>query len=103
MKQTHWLIRFGNQLIGLPLAVVVVIFALSNRHAVTLTFWPLPGDVTMPVYLLALIILVLGFVAGGIVSWLSAGRQRRRVREAETKARSLGRELAMIEKDQEQA
>lgn len=100
MKNRSWLNRFGSKLIGLPVAIIIVVFAVSNRQAVTLTFWPLPGDVTMPVYLLSGMVLLVGFALGGIISWIGGGQQRQRVRAAETKARSLGRELALIDTDQ---
>jgi putative membrane protein len=67
--------RFLAWLIGLPLAAVVVAFAVANRAPVVLVPWPLPFEIEMPVYLLALGAALGGFLLGVLVGRLS-GRGR---------------------------
>ena len=74
MTLSTWIMRFGAKFIGLPVAVAMVLFAVSNRHLVDIALWPLSGGVAMPVYLVTLLALLLGFIAGALAMWLSAGQ-----------------------------
>ncbi|HEY0832997.1 MAG TPA: LapA family protein [Azospirillum sp.] len=85
--------RYLTWIITLPIALAAVLFAISNREAVTLSLWPLPFTVEAPVYLATLIALLVGFVAGGIITWLGQGRNRRRARTQGDRAYHLEREL----------
>ncbi len=83
----------------LPITVAVVLFAVSNRHSVALEFWPLPGSLEVPLYMVGLITMVFGFLVGGIVAWLGAGESRHRARVAERDARTLEVRLADAESE----
>jgi len=78
----------GRLVLGI-IAVVVVIFALANRDPVTLSLWPLPLDLTMPLYIAVLGGLVVGLIAGAVISWLPKLRLRRQARAAERRADAL--------------
>lgn len=69
--------RVLSWLIGLPLAAVVVAFAVANRAPVVVVPWPLPFEIEMPVYLLALGALALGLLIGMVWGW-ARGRYGRR-------------------------
>ena len=43
--------RFLYWIISIPLAVLIAVFAVSNRTAVTLSLWPLPYEVDLPLFL----------------------------------------------------
>lgn len=77
--------RLLSTLIAIPLALLFVVFAISNRDPVTLALWPLNLTLTVPVYLFGLGMLFIGFVAGGLVTWAAGGRQRRRARTLASK------------------
>ena len=83
-------------LIALPLLVLLVLFALSNRAAVTLGLWPTGISLEAPLALVVLGALALGFLAGGVVVRISELRHRRRARQAEAKVRRLEDELAAL-------
>lgn len=66
----------------IPLFLVVIVFAVTNHGMTDLYLWPLLTEpVAFPVYGIALGGLFVGFVLGGLVSWLQTGQTRRRVRE----------------------
>lgn len=67
-------------IVTIPIALVAISFAVSNRELVTVALWPLPGAITAPLYLVVLLPLVLGFLAGGIVAWFAAARTRSTLR-----------------------
>lgn len=69
-------VRFLFWLLFLPFALVVVIFAVSNRAPITVDFWPLPFKQETPLYLLSLGTLAFGFFFGALLTWLSVAKWR---------------------------
>jgi uncharacterized integral membrane protein len=81
-------------LIVVPLAVVIIAFAVANRQTVTVSFDPL--DPSQPAYAMAMWLfvpifaaLILGVIIGGSASWLRHGRWRRAARRLEREASEL--------------
>lgn len=76
--------------VGIPLLLLMVVFALSNREPVPLGLFPLgrlPFDVPLSVVILAA--MGLGFFLGGLRVWFTALRHRRAARRAEEAVRLL--------------
>lgn len=63
MKVMQFLYRF----IGLSLAVIILLFAFSNREMAILSFWPLSSKIEMPVFMIGLGGLIIGFLLGVFV------------------------------------
>ena len=82
---------------------LAVDFAISNRGLVELTLWPLPGSVTVPIFILAFGVFTVSFFAGGFVAWVGAGKTRGRARVAERKVREEEREIADLTRKLEKA
>jgi len=76
----------------LLVALVLALFAVSNRESVALGLWPVPFLVEIPLYVAMLAALSVGFVLGELAAWI-AGRQRRR------DARQRRRRLASLESE----
>ncbi len=74
-------------IVMIPVAAVVVAFAVSNRQPIGLDLWPLPYQIEAPVYLVVLLAMLAGFLVGGFVAWTSSLRRRRRA-VARVKARA---------------
>ncbi|MBI2256308.1 MAG: LapA family protein [Proteobacteria bacterium] len=74
-------------IVTVPIALLVILFALMNRQEVSLSLWPFPWDVTAPLFLFTLGAVVFGFFFGALATWLS-GRTTRQ------KLRATGRALA---------
>ncbi|MDJ0895006.1 MAG: hypothetical protein QNJ92_07675 [Alphaproteobacteria bacterium] len=93
-------VRIAGWLIGIPLAILVVLFALSNRHSITLAMWPLPEDmvISLPVYVVVLLVAVLGFFGGIAVAWFGGVRTWRRARSAERSLRRTESALQQAER-----
>jgi len=89
-------VRFILRLIGLLAIVALAVFAVSNRAPLTLDLWPLPA-VVLPTYLAILVALLIGYLLGGSASWATAGKWRRRAREATRRATALEADLAAEE------
>lgn len=84
-------------LIFVPLALVIIVFSLSNRQAVTIDFWPLPATMSLPVFAIVLAMLAIGVLWGGFAAWLSAGRSRKRAREMTRRAEAAEMEVRLLE------
>ncbi|GAB3448989.1 LapA family protein [Insolitispirillum peregrinum] len=85
--------RILSWLLGLPVALLAIVFAVVNRHAVTVDIWPLPWDVSAPLYLLVLGALAFGVILGSILTWLAGvpvrGKATRESRRANVMAYQL--------------
>jgi uncharacterized integral membrane protein len=80
--------------ITVVVAVLLVIFAVSNRQAVEVTFWPFPVAIASPLSLVVLGAVVLAFLVGQFVAWLGAQRWRHEARAKQRRIGALERELA---------
>ncbi len=77
-------------IIGVPLLVLMVLFALSNREPLRLELFPLgalPFDVPASVAILGA--MAIGFFLGGLRLWFTALHHRRAARRAEDAMRVL--------------
>jgi len=83
--------------VGLPVGLLVAVFAISNRSGVHLELWPLPVEpVVLPAFLVVLLPLALGLVGGMSLSWIAATPVRRKAREQARRIESLERQLGAI-------
>ena len=70
----------------LPIALVILAFAVANRQWVTVGFDPFPGNdiagptIGMPLFLLMFVSGIVGVLAGGVIVWFRQGRHRRQLR-----------------------
>ena len=74
-------------------ALVLILFAVSNRQSVSVELWPLPALVELPLYLVVLGTLLVGFFAGELVAWVRNWRWRREARRSRDRIAALEREL----------
>lgn len=91
--------KFLTALIVLPLGLILVAFAVANRHFVTVSFDPFISNdpalaITLPLFLLLILVAALGVLAGGCAVWFGQRHWRRAARRNEAEARAARRELA---------
>lgn len=75
--------------IAAPFLLLLVLFALSNTAPVSLGLWPTDLSVRLPLSLAILAGMAIAFLAGALLVWSEALRQRARARRAEARARLL--------------
>ncbi len=83
-------------LILVPLAIVIIAFAVANRQLVTVSLDPFSADqpaasLTLPLFALIIVLLILGVVIGGIAAWLRQSKWRRTARRLEREVAELAR------------
>jgi uncharacterized integral membrane protein len=87
-----------------PLAIIFVIFAVANRHPVSVSFDPFGGDApsltaTLPLFLLVLLLIAIGVLVGGVATWFKQGRWRRAARQREAELHALREERDMLKNE----
>jgi uncharacterized integral membrane protein len=91
--------KFVNALVVIPLGLIFVIFAVANRHLVTVSFDPFNSTtpvvaVTLPLFVMIIAVAIIGVAAGGMATWFRQGRWRRAARQHEADARQARAQLA---------
>ena len=76
-----------------PVALVIIAFAIANRHVVELSLDPLPFRFDLPLFVVAFAGIAIGILVGGCAAWWRAGRWRQRARQEHRLASELSREL----------
>jgi uncharacterized integral membrane protein len=74
VKKLRWLITA-------PLALILIVFAVNNRHLVDVSLWPLDFIVRWPLFVFVYIGVIAGFLAGAVVAWASSAQRHRRTRQ----------------------
>ena len=75
-------------------AVALGLFAASNREVVSLTLWPLPFALELPLYLALFAALAAGFAIGVVANWIAGHSGRREARQHRRRIVALERELS---------
>jgi uncharacterized integral membrane protein len=93
--------KFVSTLFAILLALIFVIFAVANRHFVTVSFDPFNSAnpslyVRMPLFVLIILVAILGVLAGGSATWFGQRRWRRAARQHEADARTAKAQLAEL-------
>lgn len=88
-------------LIIVPLALVIIIFAVANRQSVTISFDPFSSTspayaASLPLFVLIFVSLIFGVLIGGTAAWIGQSKWRRTARRLDTDVRALHQELETI-------
>ncbi|MBI5264933.1 MAG: DUF1049 domain-containing protein [Bradyrhizobium sp.] len=91
--------KFFTALIVIPLGLILAVFAVANRHFVTVSFDPFNSSdpslsLSLPLFALLIVVAILGVIAGGSATWFRQRRWRRAARQNEADARAVRSELA---------
>jgi lipopolysaccharide assembly protein A len=87
MRLLYWIAILG-------VAIILAVFAVSNREAASLALWPLPFVVGLPLYLMVFAAVLAGFVVGVLTAWMAGAQRRRELRRCRRRNDALARELA---------
>jgi uncharacterized integral membrane protein len=96
MCDAHRGMKILSRFLFLLFVLIGVLIAVSNTQPVQLALWPLPHQLVMPVYLLVIVVLLLGVLAGLGLGWWGGRHHRRRARHARGEAERLEREVKRL-------
>ena len=91
--------KFFTALVVIPLGIIFIIFAVANRHLVSVSFDPFNSvnpsvAVSMPLFVVIIVVAILGVVAGGMATWFRQRHWRRAARQHEAEVRRSRAEIA---------
>ena len=91
--------KFFTALVVIPLGLIFIVFAVANRHFVTVSFDPFNATdpaiaVSMPLFAVIIAVAILGVAAGGMATWFRQRHWRRASRQHEADARRARAEMA---------
>ena len=72
---------------------ILATFAIHNTSSVVLDLWPAPIILKVPLFVIVLGAILIGFLIGALVMWIADGRTRRRARQKAREARRLSGKL----------
>lgn len=92
-------------IIGLPVAVVLIAFAVANRHFVVVSLDPLSqqdplASLSVPLWTVLFFGLFCGLVVGWSAAWLKQGKWRRAARAAKKDLASARSESSRLRSEQ---
>ncbi len=93
--------KFVTVFVLVPLAIVIVMFAVANREVITVSFDPFDSAnpavaFKLPLFILVFVLVGLGVLVGGIAAWLRQHKWRTRARRAEADVKRLRSELDAV-------
>jgi uncharacterized integral membrane protein len=92
--------KFLSTLVVVLLGLIFIVFAVANRHLVTVSFDPFgAGDQAFslrpePLFVIIIASMIVGVVAGGSATWFRQRHWRRAARQHEADARQARAQLA---------
>lgn len=92
-------------LIFVPLGLLIAVFAVANRQTVVFTLDPLgstdPNSAlafAVPLFVLAIVLVIVGVLIGGIATWLRQGKLRKSARQLDREVRALRAEVGTLQR-----
>ena len=91
--------KFLNILVWVPLGVIFVVFAVANRHLVTVSLDPFNSSdpsvgFTLPLFVVIIAFAMVGVLVGGSATWFRQRHWRHAARRHEADAGQLRTQLA---------
>jgi uncharacterized integral membrane protein len=91
--------KFFTAVVLIPLGLIFVVFAVANRHLVTVSFDPFNSTdpsiaITLPLFVVIIAVAIAGVMAGGCATWLRQRHWRRAARRHEADARQARAQVA---------
>jgi uncharacterized integral membrane protein len=85
----------------IPLAAIMIAFAVANRQAVTVSFDPFSAvspayAATLPLFVVLFAAAILGVLVGGSAAWIGQGKWRRAARRLDGEVRALHEEIDAV-------
>ena len=92
--------RLLRLLIIIPLLLLLVLFALSNRAPLHLSLWPTDITADLPASAVILGAMAVAFLAGALLVWVGEFGRRRRARQADLSVKLLEEQVKALKAQQ---
>lgn len=92
---------FIKALIGIPLALVILVFAFVNNDMAVFNLWPTGIEITVSLSVAIIFLLILGYLIGWLFTWLSYAKVRQALRTHKKQNKKLAKEQEKLTKEVE--
>lgn len=92
---------FIKFVIGLPLFVLLLVFAFTNNDLVTLKIWPTDIEVITSLSVTIVFLVLLGYIIGWFFTWISYSSVRSALRAHKKQNKKLSKEQEKLTKEVE--
>ena len=97
--------RFLTWLIAIPVALIIIVFAISNRTPAIIDLSPLPFIINVPIWAIAVGAVLFGIIVGSAIKWMLDHRRRvvsisraRKLQSAQKQINLLQKKIEILEK-----
>jgi uncharacterized integral membrane protein len=97
------MLKFLRAALAVATGLVLILFAIANRMAVTISLWPLPVTIDAPLYAVVLLALGLGVLIGGFVVGLRSFSRKREAARLRRRLADLEHHLEVRRRQEEEA
>ena len=93
--------KFIKTLIGLPLILIILVFAIVNNDMATFSLWPTGIEITVSLSVAIVFLLILGYIIGWFFTWLSYSEIRKALRQQRRHNKKLSKDQEKLSKEVE--
>lgn len=93
---------FIKTLIGLPILIVLLIFAFVNNDLATFSLWPFEIEITISWSVAILFFVIFGFLLGEFFAWMSYAPLRKDLRRQKKDNKKLTEKVSGLQDDLDQ-
>ena len=93
--------RFIKYIIGLPLFVLLLVFAIVNNDFVTLKIWPTDIEIITSLSVVIIFLFLFGYFIGKLFTWMSYSSVRSSLRAHKKQNKKLSKEQEKLSKEVE--
>jgi outer membrane murein-binding lipoprotein Lpp len=95
--------KIVSALVLVPLAIVLIAFAVANRQIILVSLDPFDQtnpalSIRLPLFAVILIVIIAAVIVGGIAAWLRQSKWRRAARLAQAQVRELQAQVDVLER-----
>jgi len=87
---------FIRWIFGFIIMLVIAGFAIANRSSALLVWSPIHPPLELPVFVIGLALMAMGFFLGSFMTWLNMGKVRRERRRQKKTIKLLEKELQAV-------
>ncbi|MGI8527643.1 MAG: lipopolysaccharide assembly protein LapA domain-containing protein [Pseudolabrys sp.] len=93
--------KIVTAIVIIPLAILLLAFAVANRQTVTVIFDPFDTAhpayaLTLPLFAMVFVLMILGVIVGGVAAWLRQSHWRRAARRLDGEVHALQGDVAAL-------
>ena len=92
---------FIKLIIGLPLLILLLVFAIYNNDFVTLKIWPFDIEIITSLSVVLVFFVLLGYFIGWLFTWMSYSSVRSSLRAHKKQNKKLSKEQEKLSKEVE--